>query len=1712
MAEMCNIFGKRRNRNTGQVTERTSQLHKDLLEIGKSVPEFNRKKANRAFFLSQTDKFLKDYNEQLIFDSDAVDAEPILASFYEAAKIIMPEVKVADIRDVLAKKFGEGEYSFEQATEKMLEFNKQMQGGITFMGTIKPSTNGKYKFEIVFNAVEEQNALIKTMANRIAAQTLLNQLEKNGATATEGIKSIYSTVNPETIVKGNEGLLKLIEVRGGIDNIHDFAKEIGHFVVGSLGKNNPLYQRLWATAKAHPEIMRELLGEDEYLQYRNTPNETVEFMGHLVGRYLEELSQRNDKNLYPTFKRLLSRAIEYVKSRLAFSNREYKKMMYDAKYTAYTMAKSFMGDNFKGTLENALERKETLEGNLGELIGLLNKNIRNFDLVSKQLKDINPTINKNYKTKLNELITALREHTTQYKEAQGIFSEEIKINNNVAETTMQLINFMCNEMAQAVRLLDQQNKEIIEGRVPSYHDQANVIKYTQEVYRLSTDLCKMEDDIFNNLLVQTDTTNSKDLAEALRNSFSLLNELRKGKLEIIPETGVERLVGFETIITAARRNLGVQLLSQINGNQFIAVAQHVGINNFKLNRYNPKLIDIGKEILDTDINPPHQWLSRWIDSLADNPDIINQLVYETVELKKYEANKKVLDIKDQLVDMYRSLKHTRIRSTEVFFEKDDEGNFTGNLISERNWGQWEKEYKEWKENFDKDYWKDHKEDFNGNKAEMFHNNMYLFAFGNARDAWHNAHSTKIPVLDKNGQPKRNPDGTEIKILAPAILGDPEDFNKEKLYHSKQYGRFLSTYGKNSKEAEWLKNYIKLKKELDSALPFGATNMMGVRAPQFMGTTTNKLSNAFKGSGTVKKVFGIPLREHVLSLVTRRPDDLEFGGEDDTYGEPDVNEDLGVIYDRKHINAISQTNRLPMYGVRKLEHMEEISTDLMSSTLAYASMSCSYEALNEVVGALEQVQQLQQDRHVDNDFSIKDLRDNHQHDPASYSRLCDYMQQQVYNNYCDSSKSKYLSRNKILRKLAGKLTTFSSLYFLGFNMHSAITNAYTAWNEMVKEATGEDYNIGNFLIANACYQRYWIQGLFKNVLNIGLAPGSDLESYNKMDLFLRMFDVQNENERKFRDWHIETPGYGLFRGYKYMNLAMLPYSMTDQWMQSIAFMASARHTKLIQRIPKEDGTFKETECTLWKAYTVKDNKLVLKGDPSHWYIKDKNLEQVQKILKKKETKDLTPDELKAIYVTNPDGSLPLDINMDPVYQFKDIYIPFDTKQENLFRLRCRAINNRMHGVYNKGDGGAYLGLALGGPIASLKKYAIGLIDRRFARARYDFRKKDVVQGSYVTMCNLIWDAFSVYNIEKNLDEGRTLGVLGELSRQADSMSYIYKDKDGKKSNFAKKAIASTLQVIGKLMWGIAKIAYIGSTGGIFNKQYLRDRGFSDNQIYNIRRVWGDIMRPFALQMIMAIAAPPDEPEKDGFLYDTMINPIRHTLGFDNDEPSWFSELMTKFYLFNMKHILPGDKTVDDEIFLDEGYTEYQTLLAHGVPPFSFQGILYYQTYRAYLEQIAFSPFHFNGMINEFKSLTSSALPCISALADISILTGQLSEAIGISDKTDEDIYEMIENGDYNAYKKYNDGKEIYQKGANAYWYKWAKHMAKVGPTRSFEMWKDGYASKEAMEYFRGKEQTDLDKSLFGNVLDNIFDLGWFGGASKDANFTASWTTISDDKND
>lgn len=421
--------------------------------------------------------------------------------------------------------------------------------------------------------------------------------------------------------------------------------------------------------------------------------------------------------------------------------------------------------------------------------------------------------------------------------------------------------------------------------------------------------------------------------------------------------------------------------------------------------------------------------------------------------------------------------------------------------------------------------------------------------------------------------------------------------------------------------------------------------------------------------------------------------------------------------------------------------------------------------------------------------------------------------------------------------------------------------------------------------------------------------------------------------------------------------------------------------------------------------------------------------------------------KAVYETDTDGNLIFDHAGNKV--LKDIYVPWDNKAKTLFKLTCRGINDRLHGVYNSGDGGAFLGTILGPSFATLKKYAIGLIDRRFSRSRHDTRSKKHRQGSTVTIANLAADYMFTY--DKNM-----------LIKMSEDDKAYYK--------LAKASFNALL--------GFMQFSLIVASAGAFQNDALRKRGYSENQIANIRRFWGDNMVPEILRCLLYMVAPPDEQDKtQGSLIIKGLQKVgvldeRRNKEFDDD--LWLpevSEAMLDGYVEALKFmrgmpLAPNPFTVDDDRLLTKEYFQGQAAKYTKSIPFSIKGILQYQLYRALIEQEAYrvgAPSGLYGMFSEYKNLTANSLTSFSALYDTFELLRQISEH-----KTEEEIIALAEKKGEKVFYKYSrDGQEIYTKGINNGFKKGALHYVKVSPLRTGATWLYGSQSKKNQAFWRSR---------------------------------------------
>lgn len=1691
----CSIVGRCRNRNTGRLTNRPSKLHKDLLGLSKLNDLWNRKKANRVFLLSQSKEFLDKNADDIIFDREEdADGEPILAQIYELLKNdIMSDITLGDIRQHLANEYHEGEYNYQEAYDNMINFNSKMKGSRTFMGTIRPQENGKYRFEIAYNTEEEQQALIQTISDRNTAEAIIKRLESLGVGIAKGVQAVYDDKGPTTIIGGLQYIL-------GSENkqdVKELALKTGHFLIGALGMDHPIIKRLTDIVQNHPEVIRQLLEGTESTENSEEQILDKDLLGHLVGLYLRNWDKIKPSSPMQRFILLTQRALDWLYTKLHFTNKDFYKAAYDAKYLSYKIVKNFMGTNFKSFF-----KLDNLEDDYGTIFNHLQDSLKDLHLLVESSKDYGYDIHKNYKKEFEELMQAFLENRTLRKQDGGPSFQSYVHDKAAARKLLDMARFITNEILDAQYSLKESMEGIHRdtGKPYTMKEAAQVIQYNQELCNMTKKLAATLEEVAEEIKdIGTQDSSEAEIKEELSQVSQALQKVVIGYTTQGSSNGALTNIfhNYEMAIHKARGIIARKLLTEINGSSFVAIEAYVSAQNWHTIKRNPaRCKNLAQELLRTDINPSAQFISRWIDSISDSPDIINQLIKDAVERQKHEANTKTLYAKNKLKTLYDKFRKLGYRETKMFYERYDntpifdidtfykkgtiikvfngtaqnvtyykltkdhapgetfqgtqldeapKGQLTGNLISERNWGAWEAQYKIDKKAFEDKFFEEHKDIFYS-KTEMYSNTAFIVAFGAWKEGWNAKHSTQQTLKDENGNILVDESGKEIKIYVPAVESDPDSVSKAFLYDNPAWHQLK----KEDPEAfKWLEEYMTFKRELDNLLPKGCTNRLGVRAPQFAGTMTNKLDNIFAGEGSATRFGKMALRNFITYNLSLSPSDTEYGGEHNTYDHDDLYDSNGLIFDRAHSNALQTIERVPLFGVKKLKDIDELSTDLIHATLAYASMAYSYDCMNEIAGTVVQTAELLKTRQVNNDKQNKEL--NNVNTPGTYARLEDYIQQQIFSNYADSQAS---DANIAFRKLAGHLASFGSIWFLGWNCASACTNAYSAFRECVRESiSGDQLTFKSFVKANFICMGQVFQIIVDHCVGTVTQYGSIRESNAKLTAFRRLIDATKENERLNRDYHIETLGYGLTEGWSYKNIAMLPYTITDWWMQSVPLVTLALDTKL-----KNVKTGEES--SLWDAYVEdkKTNIAIPKGGYEAWKIKDDNLERVQSYLLEELRKKGSLDDVekeKALYQYDSMGALMFDEEGNKI--LKDIYISWDNAGETRFLSNIVGITSRMYGPTTRAEGGAYMSLALGTALASLKRYAIGLIDNRFARARYDARTRTIRQGFDVTAIDLLIDSVCT---SYSVDDSTLIGQL-------DSLKY------------------SDLYFIGgsslKVIYGILKFCTIVGTGGLFCKEYLRERGYSESQIRNVGKFFLEQVDPMVLDIVMHLCLPPEErvpiePGGDGVIdralygIDNAIYKVQQKIenSFLGDATDKVSELMLQGYCYVLRDLLPGDKTVNDELLLNPDYITITTLQQYGTLPFSLKGILYYQTYRTYLESAAVNPLYYRRMFNEWKSLTSSMLPGISAVMDAGLLLSQVTE-----DKSEDDIIEeALSEGKTSsrelkeALSKYNNGAEVYTTGANKDWYKWAMHTLKspLCPLRSGTYWMNGYYSKESHEYW------------------------------------------------
>lgn len=1189
MGESCVFKPAVRNKEGKEVN---SRLFDDLLHFSSNDREF----AKKYYFIGTSDEFLRANARHIEYDENGE------ITFKSLKNLVPLDISSEKIINQLNKDIGSGEHEYGEAVSLMTSFNNNSPYNDEYMATISTVEGGKANLQVVRKTTANQTALEETLTSKSLFDRIKQAVERLGGSISfiDEDYSKYDTVNAR---KAESGLYNVIFLSKKGNLTADTAEEAGHFAVGALG-NNPLVRRLESLCT--PEVQESILGE-HYRDVQGRKNPRRETAGYLVGQYI-----MNEADQESTLGRLAGRIVNLAKRmfyRLTLD--DVSRMREEAKAIAKNIARGFMSGDNAGSIENALENREMLYSSVDSVqVSSFKDVIRQLDLLASEMAAIDKTLYRKWKDiEANTAIGRLFENPSFFADMAAIDGLSVALTQ------------LADSVPEMIGMLDSVNYNSDE--VP-----ANAKKLRQVKLFVQESIAIMS--IIDNMLASGKVQLKENVRDTLNRAYKNLSSLIKG---------ADRL---EVNLLKKEKKLYLSFLKDIYGGEYVERAARVvfNFNKVKLERVaeSREYLEKAIESLDRDDN----FMNRYIASMANSSDIINQLAYKAKASANKFADDNTIKAWDDIRALEQRVKKAKIDTRRLLEVSDRDGKLTGNYISKYNWGDWENDWYEFKNKCKEDFLSDPSIE---GKTQIEKEYLWDVYFRPLAKDWHKSHSTYDQTTQR---PMPN-------------VG----------YRNYNYDRLTDT------EKAALDDILELKGSLDDLLIYQSYNGEMVEAahthlyrmPQFRGSTQNRIEN-LKMTNPLGRAVSGAIRQNLINTFTITSEDRDYGS---AMTHNTIDED--VFSDRLDFEK-EKVKRVPLYGINKLKDMSELSTDIFNGLLQYAAMANTYVATSSVVDILETGVDVLANR------KVKGLKSEVERKNKSnvFERYCDFLDAQVYNLYANSK----LKLGQIaLTKVIGFFGGLASKVFLGGNVAGGMVNVMTGFNEITKEAiAGEVYTLADLTKANALYFKY----LPENWLEAGMGVKN-----NKVSLFMKKFNVQNNLDTEVRNW--STRKSRLTRLNPFGDNLMLPYKSGDHYMQAMSYLAAANHYKFLD-------TNGET-ISLWDALEVKN-------------IDDSN-PKAGKTLELKE------------------GVLYIDPKTN---QAREWNIDDEVKYQNL----CRETNNRMHGIYNRMDKTAFHNTWYGQAALAMRGYALGLLYRRFSSNQYSVSLGRESEGSLVTASKVFINMF------------------------------------------------------------------------------------------------------------------------------------------------------------------------------------------------------------------------------------------------------------------------------------------------------------------------------------------------------------------------------------
>lgn len=620
---------------------------KGISLFSKLKSEFGYKTARDIFTRVITPKFITDFKGTLILDDEGIPSYDSVMSI-PVVKDFVGEAKVLNSLNKGYKVQPNTRASYEEALRQAKTFNDQSSHNKDYVATVK-NTEGGIKVEIVKRTEESA----KDFASQYSSMALSHKLEEmfrplgltvgmlTGEETPSGIVGVTSFSRIRDIANGFSSIIRVANNMAGSLAIPE---EFAHLLV-RMFYDSTLVQRGLNALKNSPEAIKQILG-DKYENYRtryqdNTDRLAEEALGHVLQDKLLGNYSPVTLSLFDRIKQWLINQFKGFKSNVVDS------AIYEAETSMSTIAKNILS-NPESITRDKLEKINTdtelnaLSEEVDKKLALLNKIIQT-EAKREQIGSKDITLN------IESIKKALGENGNR---DLGIF---------------QYLYHVLEQLKALSSSLDTIDTTDIKS----------VFKFLRAVrmYMKSYDAILQD---LNDIIIdgEFDVTSSYDVP------------------------GEDNPVSIEELVQR------VSSVSTRLQRRWVK-ASNVYLKNFLSDYYDSNTTINGQRISLEDLlakcPSDISFSERWLDALSDSADPLLQ----TIDMVVKEATAKVRDrhMKEsrKIIALRQEMEDAGITNTEWMYEKDADGNLTGNYVSEIDWPAFYKARKEFLDYLDKKY-------------------------------------------------------------------------------------------------------------------------------------------------------------------------------------------------------------------------------------------------------------------------------------------------------------------------------------------------------------------------------------------------------------------------------------------------------------------------------------------------------------------------------------------------------------------------------------------------------------------------------------------------------------------------------------------------------------------------------------------------------------------------------------------------------------------------------------------------------------------------------------------------------------------------------------------------------------------------------------------------------------------------------------------------